>query len=72
MEELVTYADLSRRHGVSVNTLRQWRLRGKIPEPDYRVSGSPAWKESTLASWTPPRDSRFTKNGDTFDHGTTG
>lgn len=46
---ILTYADLAERWGMEENTLRQWRFRGKLPEPDLVVGNSPAWYEKTIA-----------------------
>ncbi len=52
METYLTYADLSARLDVSVNTLRQWKLRGKLPPPDYAPHARVAlWKPSTIIAW---------------------
>ena len=45
---LLSYADLSERWGVREGTLRVWKARGRLPEPDLIISGVPAWKESTI------------------------
>jgi hypothetical protein len=50
---LVTYADLSARLGVPVNTLRQWQHRGKLPEPDFRVGREPVWLPASVADLQP-------------------
>lgn len=51
--QLVTYAELSERLGVPVNTLRQWQHRGKLPEPDFRVGREPVWLPKTVADIQP-------------------
>lgn len=45
---ILSYRDLAKRWGIREATLRQWRRRGKLPEPDLVVSGSPAWKLETI------------------------
>jgi hypothetical protein len=43
---------LDARQTVSVTTLRQWRARGKMPEPDYKPSPTlPLWKPETIGAW---------------------
>lgn len=49
--ELWTYAQISDLSGISPNTLRVWRLRGKLPEPDYEIGQWPAWKPDTVKQW---------------------
>ena len=31
--------------------VRQWRLRGKLPEPDASVGATPYWRRSTIRDW---------------------
>lgn len=46
------YGDISELTGVSIVTLRQWRARGKLPEPDYKPSPTlPLWTPATIESW---------------------
>lgn len=45
---ILSYKDLSQRWGITVSTLRQWKQRGKLPDPDLLVGKSPAWYEETI------------------------
>jgi transposase-like protein len=45
---MLSYKDLARRWGVSTNTLRVWRHRGKLPEPDLVIGRSPGWNLETI------------------------
>ena len=53
----LNYGDISDRlrengRDVSVSTLRQWRARGKLPEPDYKPSPTlPLWTPKTIDTW---------------------
>lgn len=51
MQNLLTYADLSVRTGISPGALRKQLHDGRLPAPDYRLGGSPVWVEKTLAAW---------------------
>ena len=44
----LTYKDLAERWGVKYSTLRQWRHRGKLPEPDKTYGQMPVWNEETI------------------------
>lgn len=46
-----TYKDLAARWDVPAATLRQWKKRGKLPEPDYEFGGSPVWEPKTIEKW---------------------
>lgn len=48
---LWTYAQIADLTGISAATLRVWRLRGKLPAPDYEIGPWPAWKPTTIESW---------------------
>jgi hypothetical protein len=43
------YNMLSHVTGIPVNTLRQWKWRGKLPEPDLETASGPAWWAETIA-----------------------
>ena len=47
---LLTYQDIAARWNVSVNTLRVWVHRGKMPQPDSRIGWSPVWYEETITN----------------------
>lgn len=36
---------------VEPRTATQWNWRGLLPPPDGSVSGSPAWRRSTILRW---------------------
>lgn len=50
-DRLLSYLDLVDILGVSYITLRQWKSRGKLPEPDQVVDNKPMWTESTIREW---------------------
>lgn len=39
----VGVAEIAERLGQRRQTVAQWKLRGKLPEPRWVVSGQPAW-----------------------------
>ena len=43
--------EVAERLGVKRQTARMWRFRNLLPEPDYTVSGLPAWEWSKVAAW---------------------
>lgn len=45
---LLTLKELAERWNVEYGTVRQWRARGLLPEPDLTVANSPAWYEKTI------------------------
>lgn len=48
---MLTYADLSRLTGISQNTLRQWKKRGKLP-PSGKVGATTVWEDTPeLRAW---------------------
>lgn len=56
MTAYLTYQDISDLTGIPKGTLRQWRARGKLPEPDYmppRPTGStmPLWSQQAIEEW---------------------
>lgn len=48
---MLDYKGVSELSGFSINSLRQWKSEGKMPEPDAIVGGSPAWNERTIEKW---------------------
>lgn len=48
---LMDYAAIAERTGVEVKRLRLWASRGKMPEPDYKVSQSPGWLPASIEEW---------------------
>jgi predicted DNA-binding transcriptional regulator AlpA len=48
---LMDYAAVAERTGLEVPILRMYAARGKMPEPDYRISQSPGWLPATINQW---------------------
>lgn len=48
---LLGYQEIADELGVKVNLIRVWVIRGKLPEPDYRLGQSPGWLEETIRPW---------------------
>ena len=47
-----TYADISRETGIPASTLYVWRIRGKLPPPDYMPTDKAAlWEPGTILPW---------------------
>lgn len=43
--------EIAERLGVQRRTIDQWRIRGRMPAPDWMVGGRPAWAWETIRSW---------------------
>lgn len=41
---------------VKRGTVRQWRFRGRLPEPDHVVNRLPAWEEERIVEWAKGSD----------------
>lgn len=64
VKELLTQKDLAEAMGVRTGTIRQWRLRGKVPEPAERLGQYPAWTRAQVEEWLNrgyPVDGRSTR-----------
>lgn len=48
---LMDYEAVAERTGIDVQHLRTYAARGRMPEPDYRVSQSPGWLPETIEEW---------------------
>lgn len=48
---LLDYAAVAEMTGIDVAHLRVYASRGRMPEPDYRVSQSPGWLPETIQAW---------------------
>ena len=49
--KLYGLAELAEATGLPLGTLRQWRSRGKLPEPTYRVKGGHYWQGREIEAW---------------------
>jgi predicted site-specific integrase-resolvase len=56
MKELLTYRDIAKLTGISVETLMVWRHRGKLPPPDLAPNQRTAlWEPETIEAWNKER-----------------
>lgn len=49
--DLIGYTEIGARTGIPQSTLRAWKTRGRLPEPDFTVGNSPAWFPETIDPW---------------------
>ena len=47
----VGVADIAERLGVQTQTVAMWRYRDLLPEPEWTISGQPAWNWPTIEAW---------------------
>ncbi|MDT0377264.1 MarR family transcriptional regulator [Streptomyces sp. DSM 42041] len=47
-------ADIAEHLGVKVETVRVYRTRGDLPEPDRMFGRTPAWRPETILNWQRP------------------
>lgn len=47
----VGLTEIAKRLGVESKTAQQWRYRKLLPEPQYTVSGQPAWEWRKIEKW---------------------
>ena len=60
MNDLLTFDDVADLTGIKRNTLYQWRLRGKMPDPDAEIGSrvpKPLWNRETIEKWMSERTS---------------
>jgi len=50
-DPLIDYKEIAERTGVGVATLRNYRRRGYMPEPDVMLADRPRWRTSTIQNW---------------------
>jgi len=50
-EPLLGYREIAEQIGVSMATLRNYRRRGYMPEPDVMLADRPRWHPSTIEKW---------------------
>lgn len=49
--EYLGIAEVAERMGVTAATVRSYRSRGQLPEPDVKLGQSPGWQPSTIEAW---------------------
>ena len=50
-DPLLGYREIAEQTGVREATLRNYRRRGYMPEPDVMLADRPRWRTSTIAHW---------------------
>jgi hypothetical protein len=50
-DPVYTLKDLADKTGIRPGTLRQWKLRGRLPEPTFHIGQSPAWSGKPIEAW---------------------
>lgn len=50
-EPLLGYREIAEQSGVGEATLRNYRRRGYMPEPDVMLADRPRWRSSTIQKW---------------------
>lgn len=55
-EELVDLKALAALAGITHNSARQAKWKGRLPEPDYVIGGHPAWRMRTVKRWLDKRN----------------
>lgn len=50
-DPVYTLKDLAEATGIRPGTLRQWKNRGRLPEPTYHLGQSPAWSGKAIEAW---------------------
>ena len=49
--KLYGVAEIAQALGMRRETIAQWHLRGKLPEPDAVLAMGPVWTEATIRPW---------------------
>lgn len=49
--DIVGITEFAAMAGVGVTTMKTWRRRGVLPEPDVELSAGPIWRRSTAERW---------------------
>ncbi|WP_083473018.1 AlpA family transcriptional regulator [Frankia sp. R43] len=58
-DPLIGYREMAERAGIKPGTLRNYRNKGLLPEPDdLSVPDRPRWKTSTFEAWMASRPGR--------------
>lgn len=54
--DLLSQKDIAERAGLSVLSVKKYRLRGTIPQPDLVLDNKPLWKSATVDRWLRERE----------------
>jgi len=63
IEGYLSTADLAERLGVKVETVRIYKTRGTLPDPDAYVGQSPLWRTETIDAWQAARPGQDWRKG---------
>ena len=51
-------AEVAARVGLAPATIRDYALKGRMPEPDVRIGPNAGWSEATIDAWVQSRPGR--------------
>lgn len=54
--ELWGIDDVAKYLGITATAAYTWRHRGKLPDPEWIVSGRPIWRPATIRKWAKAQD----------------
>lgn len=54
-DPLIGYKEMAELAGVRPNTLRRYRVEGRLPPPDVLLADRPRWRLSTFTAWMESR-----------------
>lgn len=58
MRDQLTTTEVAKLAGVTVASLREYRQRGSMPEPDGYLERTPWWHRKTIEAWLASRPKR--------------
>lgn len=51
MERLMTRQDVADATGLTLQTIKTYRHKKLMPDPDYMIGRTPVWKVQTIDKW---------------------
>lgn len=55
MEQFLSVNQVAELLGVSVNSVKGYRAKGLLPEPDAKVGNAFGWRQKTIEAWNERR-----------------